>query len=127
VSSLGFLKVHKEPGDVIKAAKLWALGVFAAMVLASPVFAQPAEGGEGEAAASAATAAAWPSLISFSGAFGAAFVTIGAAYGIGKLAAAAVESMARQPEVAGTIQISMIIAAALIEGFTFFALVICMG
>ena len=35
--------------------------------------------------------------------------------------------MARQPEVAGTIQISMIIAAALIEGFTFFALVICNG
>jgi F-type H+-transporting ATPase subunit c len=125
VSSLGFLKVHKEPGDVIKAAKLWALGVFAAMVLATPVFAQPVEGEA--AAAPAASAAAWPSLISFSGAFGAAFVTIGAAYGIGKLAAAAVESMARQPEVAGTIQISMIIAAALIEGFTFFALVICMG
>ncbi|RIK80689.1 MAG: ATP synthase F0 subunit C [Planctomycetota bacterium] len=67
------------------------------------------------------------SAISFSGAFGAGLTTIGAAYGIGKLASAAVESMARQPEVAGTIQISMIIAAALIEGFTFFALVVCMG
>ena len=33
--------------------------------------------------------------------------------------------MARQPEVAGSIQTAMIIAAALIEGFTFFALVIC--
>ena len=30
--------------------------------------------------------------------------------------------MARQPEVAGSIQTAMIIAAALIEGFTFFAL-----
>jgi F-type H+-transporting ATPase subunit c len=65
------------------------------------------------------------SLIEFSGAFGAALVTIGAAYGIGKLAAAALESMARQPEVAGNIQTAMIIAAALIEGFTFYALFIC--
>jgi F-type H+-transporting ATPase subunit c len=62
----------------------------------------------------------------FSSTFGAGLVTIGAAYGISKLAAAAVESMARQPEVAGTIQVAMIIAAALIEGFTFFALFICM-
>lgn len=64
--------------------------------------------------------------IQFSGAFGAGLVTIGAAYGIGKLASSALESMARQPEVAGSIQTAMIIAAALIEGFTFFALVICM-
>ena len=41
-------------------------------------------------------------------------------------AAAAVESMARQPEVAGNIQTAMIIAAALIEGVTFFALIVCM-
>ncbi len=33
--------------------------------------------------------------------------------------------MARQPEVAGNIQTAMIIAAALIEGFTFYALYIC--
>ena len=44
--------------------------------------------------------------------------------GIGGLAKAAVESMARQPEIAGNIQTSMIIAAALIEGVTFFALLI---
>jgi len=36
------------------------------------------------------------------------------------------EGMARQPEAAGSIQVGMIIAAALIEGFTFFALYICM-
>lgn len=66
-------------------------------------------------------------LISFSGAFGAGLVTIGAAFGIAKLASSALESMARQPEVAGQIQTAMIIAAALIEGFTFFALVICQG
>ncbi len=57
---------------------------------------------------------------------GAGLVTIGAAKGIGQLAAAAVESQARQPEAGGRIFTSMIIAAALIEGFTFFALIICM-
>ena len=33
--------------------------------------------------------------------------------------------MARQPEVAANIQLAMIIAAALIEGFTFYALFLC--
>jgi len=58
---------------------------------------------------------------------GAGLVTIGAAKGIGQLAGSAVESQARQPEAGGRIFTSMIIAAALIEGFTFFALIICMG
>jgi F-type H+-transporting ATPase subunit c len=57
-------------------------------------------------------------------AIGAGMVIIGAAFGIGTLAKGAVESMARQPEIAGNIQTAMIIAAALIEGVTFFALVI---
>ncbi len=65
--------------------------------------------------------------ISFSGAFGAGLVAIGAAYGIGKLGSSALESMARQPEIAGNIQTAMIIAAALIEGFTFYAIFVCSG
>ena len=51
-------------------------------------------------------------------------VIIGAAMGIGNLAKATVESMARQPEIAGQIQLTMIIAAALIVGATFFALIV---
>lgn len=90
-------------------SRVGAFSVFAVLLLASPLFA--AEGGG----------------IEFSGAFGCGIVAIGAGFGIGKLAAAAVESMARQPEVAGTIQTAMIIAAALIEGFTFYALFICSG
>jgi len=58
--------------------------------------------------------------------FGVGLTVIGAAYGIGRLASSAYEGMSRQPEVAGNIQTAMIIAAALIEGFTFFALLICM-
>jgi len=56
---------------------------------------------------------------------GAAISVIGAALGIGKLAASALEAMGRQPEAAGPIRTAMIIAAALIEGIAFFALVIC--
>jgi F-type H+-transporting ATPase subunit c len=59
-------------------------------------------------------------------AVGVGLIIIGAALGIGGLAKSAVESMARQPEAAGNIQTAMIIAAALIEGVTFFALIIVM-
>jgi len=55
---------------------------------------------------------------------GAGLVVIGAAKGIGNLAGHAMEGIARQPEAGGRIGTNMIIAAALIEGFTFFALVI---
>ena len=64
--------------------------------------------------------------ISFSGSFGAGLVLLGAGFGIAKIGAAAVESMARQPEVAGDIRGAMIVAAALIEGATFFALIVCL-
>ncbi len=56
---------------------------------------------------------------------GAGITVIGAGLGIGKLAAAAMEASGRQPEAAGQVRTSMLIAAALIEGATFFALVIC--
>ena len=54
-------------------------------------------------------------------AVGAGIAVLGAGLGIGRIGASAVESMARQPEVAGKVQVAMIIAAALIEGATFFA------
>jgi F-type H+-transporting ATPase subunit c len=50
---------------------------------------------------------------------------LGAGLGIGRIGASATESMARQPEVAKTIQGAMVVAAALIEGATFFALIVC--
>ncbi len=56
---------------------------------------------------------------------GAGLVAIGAALGIGRLAGPAMEGSARQPEAAGDIRTSMIIAAALIEGVALFGLVIC--
>jgi F-type H+-transporting ATPase subunit c len=56
---------------------------------------------------------------------GAGLIVIGAGFGIGKLAAAAMEATGRQPEAAGQVRTSMIISAALIEGATFFGLAIC--
>lgn len=55
---------------------------------------------------------------------GAGLVIMGAGAGIGRIGGSAVESMARQPEVAGQIFTPMIVAAALIEGATFFALIV---
>ena len=66
-------------------------------------------------------------LIILGGAFGAGMIIIGAGYGIGKIGSCAVESMARQPEVANNIQTAMIISAALIEGATFFGLIVCIA
>ena len=56
---------------------------------------------------------------------GAGLTTIGVGLGIGKVAASAVEGIARQPEATPKIQITMLIAAALIEGLGLFAAVIC--
>ena len=55
---------------------------------------------------------------------GAGMSVLGVGLGIGKLAAAAMEGSARQPTAAGDIRTSMIIAAALIEGATLFAIVV---
>ena len=56
---------------------------------------------------------------------GAALAVIGGGLGIGRLAASAMEATGRQPEAAGQVRTSMIIAAALIEGVALFGAVIC--
>jgi F-type H+-transporting ATPase subunit c len=67
-----------------------------------------------------------PSLAKFGAAIGAGIAVLGAGLGIGPIGAAALESIARQPESAGDIRASMIVAAALIEGAALFAIVLCM-
>ncbi len=90
-----------------KTVKVVAL-TFALMIVATPAMAQGTDG------------------MILGGGFGAGIVMLGAGLGIGKIGSSAVESMARQPEVAGNIQTAMIISAALIEGATFFGLIVCM-
>ena len=71
----------------------------------------------------AAASMAWGYL---GAAVGAGLATIGAGIGIGKIGQGAMEGIARQPEAGGDIRSTMIIAAALVEGVAFFAVVVCM-
>lgn len=70
-------------------------------------------------------AAAGAGLAKFGASIGAGIAVIGAGLGIGKIGSSAMEGIARQPEAAGDIRMSMIIAAALIEGAALFAIVVC--
>jgi F-type H+-transporting ATPase subunit c len=84
-----------------------------ALAFAPAAYAQEA-GAEGAAASGNA-------LANLGGAIGAGLAVIGAGIGIGRVGGSAVESMARQPEVAGQINTAMIVTAAMIEGAALFA------
>jgi F-type H+-transporting ATPase subunit c len=88
----------------------FALSVLGVLAIVTPAMAQ---GGTG------------PSILTVAP-IGAGLIILGAGFGIGRIGSSAVESMARQPEIAGNVQTGMIISAALIEGATFFALIVCM-
>ncbi len=57
---------------------------------------------------------------------GAGLVALGAGLGIGWIGSSAMTAMSRQPELAQKIQVSMLIAAALVEGVALFCAVICL-
>ncbi len=103
-----------------KLSKL-AVICFVLFVVCAPAMVFAADEGGAPAAAAASDG-----LAKAGAAIGCGLVIIGGGLGIGKIGAGAVESMARQPELAGGIQTAMIISAALIEGVTFFALIICL-
>lgn len=60
------------------------------------------------------------------GALGAGIAVIGAGLGIGRIGGEAMEAMARQPEKIGDLRSSMIIAAALVEGVAFLAVIVAL-
>lgn len=60
------------------------------------------------------------------GALAAGIAVIGAGLGIGRIGAQAMDAMARQPEKIGDLRSSMIIAAALVEGVAFLAVIIAL-
>ena len=106
-----------------------AMVCLALLLLATPAFAQVTEAEEELTAAQRAAnarAAVPGGFMNLGAALGAGLVIIGAGFGIGRIGGQAVEGMSRQPEAAGNIQTAMIISAALIEGATFFALIVCM-
>jgi F-type H+-transporting ATPase subunit c len=70
-------------------------------------------------------AAAGAGLAKLGAALGTGLAALAAGIGIGKIGSSAMEGIARQPEAAGDIRMSMIIAAALVEGAALFAIVVC--
>lgn len=82
--------------------------------------------------ADAQTPAQTPTLLAQTGgpavpgmkAVGAGLAVIGAGIGIGRIGGSACESIARQPDMAGQINTTMIIAAALVEGAAFAAILL---
>jgi F-type H+-transporting ATPase subunit c len=100
------------------------IGAGFVLMAASPAMAATGEG------AQATSAPGWKFLddkgaANLGGAIGAGLVLIGGGAGIGRIGGSAVESMARQPEAAGSINVAMIITAAMIEGATLFGVLAC--
>ncbi len=101
------------------------IGVMCLMVMAiASVALAQAPAADAPAADAAAAPASSSFNMNFSAALGTGIVILGAGIGIGRIGGQAVEGIARQPEAAGSIQTGMIISAALIEGVTFFALIV---
>lgn len=71
-------------------------------------------------------AAAGVGISKLGAAIGAGIAVLGAGFGIGKIGSAAMDGIARQPEASGDIRMSMIIAAALVEGVALIAIVVCL-
>jgi F-type H+-transporting ATPase subunit c len=99
----------------MKLMNLLALVVIVLLVVATPAFAAFENG---------------PTTSTFSGGgmaagLGMGLTIIGAGLGLGKIGSAALESMARQPEVAGRAQTAMIIVAAMLEGATLASVILC--
>ena len=98
---------------------LWFVLTAVVVVLASttPLFAAPGDVGHATSCfpAPASAPASAPGI-----------VMLGAGYGFSRIGSAALESMARQPEVANRVGTNMIVIAALLEGATFFALLVCL-
>ena len=64
-------------------------------------------------------------LANLGAALGAGIAAIAAGIGIGRIGGSAMEAIARQPEATDNIRTNMIVAAALIEGVAFVALIAC--
>ncbi len=94
-----------------------SLFVLAGLVFCSPTFAQ--EVGSIDGLGLLGQAAEWKFK-----AIGGGLAVLGAGLGIGRIGGAACESIARQPEMANKVQTAMIIAAALIEGAAFAAILL---
>lgn len=89
--------------------------LFVTLFAASPAMASDA---------AAAVGAGMNPGLGIGGGLAAGLGAVGAGIGIGRIGGSALESIARQPEMAGKIFIQMILTAALVEGVALFAVVV---
>jgi F-type H+-transporting ATPase subunit c len=80
------------------------------------------EGGEGNAPAGEISTGKGVALLG--AAVGAGLAAIGGGYAVARVGSHCIESMARQPEAAGSMFAPMIVTAAMIEGAMLFAIVV---
>ena len=104
---------------ILKLVQVMAVSLAVLLVSAAPAFAQQQP-----------TPKDMPTSVSFSGSglaagLGMGLSIIGAGLGLGRIGAAALDSMARQPEVAPRVQTAMIIVAAMLEGATLASVILC--
>lgn len=104
----------------MKKAVLTVLALAFVMCISAPVMASDAAGAPGSRWLDDKGAAYLGAAI------GAGLVIMGGAAGIGRIGSSATESMARQPEASGSINGAALILAAMIEGATLFAVVVCL-
>ncbi len=110
----------------MKIVKLIGVAVVGMLLVATPVLAQPKQAPPDQpAVVPAGPASSWFSGSGVGAGLGMALTVIGAGYGMGRIGQAALESMARQPEVAPRIQTAMIIIAAMLEGATLASVIFC--
>ena len=111
------------------------LSLVVLVFLAAPLMAQPHAAGTTPGTESAKVQAAdkagartfdSPGAAFFGAAIGAGLVLIGGGLGIGRIGGSAADSIARQPEASGSITGVALITAAMIEGATLFAVVVCL-
>jgi F-type H+-transporting ATPase subunit c len=98
-----------------KTVNLVGMAVLALLAISTPAWAKDTVGGNAPFYGTAIAAG-----------LGAGLSIIGAGLGFGRIGAAALESMARQPEVKDDIGRNMIVIAALLEGATFFSLIVAL-
>lgn len=109
-----------------------AIAALIGMILgaaAAPLMAQAAPAGTDNQPAVAQPTAGLTTGTGFAimgGGIGAGLAAIGGGIGIGRIGGSMVEAIARQPEASGTMFAPMIITAAMVEGTTLFAIVICL-
>ncbi len=113
----------------MRIVKLIGVVMVGLLVVAAPVLAQPKDQVPAKdqpvVVTKTAPSSVWFAGSGFGAGIGMALTVIGAGYGMGRIGQAALESMARQPEVAPRIQTAMIIIAAMLEGATLASVILC--